>query len=429
MPNNNKLRVGYGTSTNVNPRFQKEHIEDAIRKLEPESTPFLTLANMISRKKAPQGHKIGIKLYDAFDHWDSTTFVSSYETVPTIGPSVAKLAVSQRSRPRDSQIIYRPQDTIWVQSTGQVLEILATARGQHEVITSNNDLKTYFSETANAPKGLEIIVRSVDGTEVVPFSSTSDFVWLERQIYESANIEGETVRSEPYLDYNFVMHMESLFTVTEDTKNLVKVEGNIPSWVHDKEEQIRRFKRSVNFNMIFQERAIIMDPQRPDEPKRHMRGMLNWINQNVTYYNPHSIEDFEILVLKMVNRSWFKHYKSKTKTLMCGRGFHEMFSMAFRDYRRHDTNQKTINPGFKVETYAIGDFTIKLSVDDSFGLNTDAAYWGMIIDPTEMGLHVVKDFTVRSWQPESSRKWNHMIEWQGTITPGRTEYHALLRTA
>ena len=425
---NNLTRSGMKTSQAVNPRWIVEDISYEIQRLDPEGTPFLNICEKFSKGKAPSNHKIMSVNYDALHHWDVATF-NAIGT--TDGTRFARITVANKYRPNANTLLFNVQDKIAIPKTGQVLEVVITPTASAAIQSgtlSVADTLTGNTGIGNRTTGNSIVVRNTVPQPIIPFTTT-DIVWLGRTIAESQRIGATPLYSDVWYDYNFVEHKEAVLHMTEDAMEMIKTRGSVSDWVFEQQELIKRFKRDVDYTLIWSERSYNAD--QPGRPTRHMRGLMNWIDTNVTYYNPFATDNFEILLLKFINRQAFRYSPNgRRKVGYCGRLFAENFSLAFKDYRRM-TNADALKGkyGMNVQSYEFNGNVLDLVITDQFDPNTDTAHWLLIADPSVVEMRVKKAFETKYYELPDEREKKLMVEWQGSIAPHRSEAHALLRTA
>lgn len=416
----NLMRTGTRSSVTADPRRLEEDISEKVHRLDPESTPLQYLSKMIGRGSTPKTHKVQSIAFDAFDHYDKGS-------IEALDNRYARLRVEQISRPTTSGfMVYYPQDSFYVPETGQNLEIVMTpfaainygggAFTYSNVVTGNSTTATAAST---------VLVRNITPEPVRTFTN-STIVFMGRTIRESQDVGGQSLMEDFVFDCNFVEHKESVLTFTEDQKKWVKTKGTMPDFDFHQQEMINRFKKSVEHTYFFGERAVNFD--NPQRPTRYMRGLINHIQSNVSFYNPFASVDFEQLVLNFMSEHAFRHNPhGKVKTAMCGERFLMNFNLAFREFRR-DISDKEAKPGLNISSYEMpGGYVLKLMRNDVFR-GPEMEHWAVVFDAAEAEFRNVKDYETRPFSSPHERDIKYLIEWQGTIAWNRQECHAILRT-
>lgn len=437
MQYNNIIRPGTRSTTSINPRALMEDIDNRIRTLSPESTPVLTLGNYMGRGAKPTSHKIQVIQYDSFDHYDYANSIvlgtaSGGANRASYG-RFARLRLTQPSRPNTQETMpYFPQDKFVILATGQVVEVVMTPTASMTRSLDNVSRYAFDTEFTGGTTGTtaagHIIVRTI---EDVPFAActTSDVIFMDRTIYESQKIEASGLERDYFFDCNFVEHKEKVLSMTEDQYKWIKTRGTVPDWTFQQTEMIKEFKRSIDYQMLWGERAV--DMTIPGRPKRHMRGLFNSIQTNVAYYNPDTTDDLEILIQNFAYDMAFRYNPNgKKKIGLCGGRFLLNFNNVFREYRRTSgTNPGDKKVGLDLDTYVLpGGFELSLVRTELLRQGTSVEDWCFVIDPVEMEQRIVKDFATRMYANNDERDQKLMIEWQGTVAWHVEQSHALLRT-
>lgn len=424
---NNIIRPGMRTSTSIDPYRILEHVDNTIRRLEPERTPLVTLSDYALSGPKPTSFKVMQVEYDAFDHFDYVTDVTAgtgnYTRFGLIKPNRAMTG---------GTTFYSPQDTLFITKTAQNVQVVMTPTqalwlgdDATSVITIDN---TLTGNTTTSTKAGYILVKTVEDEPFRTFSS-SDCIFLGRTIKESQDIMATPHQRDVLYNANFVEHMEAMIKMTDDQKTWVKTKGTVPEFTWQQQELMWEFKRSVEFKLLWGKRHVdFTDPMRPI---RYMDGLFNAIKTNVTTYDPNSITDFEQFFNNYLYDIAFKYNPNGTRKIaLAGPRFLQKFNMAFRDFRRVDTMAPTGKVGLNFDTYVLpGGFELKIIPTEMLRIGTGLENWLFVIDPKEIEVMKVKDFATRLWQKESGRDWNLMVEWQGTVAWHREQAHSLLRTA
>lgn len=430
MPYNDSSRPGTRTSATINPQWIVEDLSTEIKRLDPEQTPFLSILNQVSKGQPPTGHKFLQARYDSFDHWDRAQFISSGADHSETA-RVARLRLLQISRPNVTSMYYHVQDRFAVPSTGQVLEVIMTSRERYEVGAQGSYISLDAGLTGNtstATKGFDVIVRNVQPGPIIPFNTT-DVIYLGRSIRESQDIDAKSAYRDLWFTYNWVEHKEKVLWMTEDAMKMVQTRGSVTDWAFQEKETLNEFRRDVDYTIMWGQKSFNADVE--GEPIRTTEGLIPSIQENIMLYNPYSTTSYEQLVQTFMNRQAFRYNPNgKRKSAVCGRLFMENFAREFKDYRRiTNAESKKGDYGFNIQSYQFGDFTLEIAVTDQFRQHSDSAHWLLVFDPAELELRVKKDFDSRFYGERKERKQKLMVEWQGGVSPHRTETHALLRTA
>ena len=435
----NISRRGIRSSTSPNPKVILEDIDQKVRRLDPEATPLQTLGQMFGRGAKPKNHKIQVVQYYGFDHYDyASSCYAGNEMTDKSWKAFGRLKLDQPTRPTTrGQMWYQPRDKFYIVSTGQTVEAMLTENAAAPLTDSK-----YFScpsklagtgvgeaDTATASSAGTLVVKTLTGEPLADFT-TSDVIFLGNAIPESDRIRTDSHQRDVLFDCNFVEHKEVTLRMTEDQKNLVQTLYKSPDWNFQQTETLQEFKKSIEYNAFFGERAVeFIDPERPT---RHMRGLINAIQTNLAYYNPESTDDFELMFSNFLFEQAFRYNPNGyNKIAVCGGRFLHNFNYAFKDYRRSsDLEVNSKKMGLNIQSYEIpGGFSVKLMRSEILRQNTPLENWCFIIDPAEAEWRLVKDYSSRMFANNDERDAKFMIEWQGSIAWHLEQSHALLRTA
>ena len=426
----NRSRPGIRTSTSIDPKEILEDIDQKVRILEPAATPIQTFAAKMGVGKPPRGHKIQVKQYHVFDSYD---FCSACTVGTGADARLARLTLDQPSRPTTQGIMYyHPQDKFFIERTGQIVEVVMTERASMPMgdgtFYSNVNTTLTGNSTTRTQQGTVLVMV----TSAVPFINftTSDVIYLGRTIYEGQPIEAESKQRDYLYDTNLVEHKEAVLEMTEDQVELVETKGEIPDWDFQQEQNMKEFKISVDYNLLFSERSI--ENIVPGKPKRNLRGLYHSIKTNIGVYNPNTITDFETMFGNFMYEQAFRYNATNkfSKLGFAGGRFLYDFNQAFKDYRRTSKLQdigKEI--GLDFDTYKIpGGFSVSLIRTEALRQGTPLEYWCFIIDPEQMELKIKKNYESRYYQLVNERLQKIMVEWQGTVGWHLEQYNALLKT-
>ena len=430
----NIIKPGASSSTTRNPKVLAEDISNEIRVLRPEATPLLTLSQYLPKGKTPVSHKVQTVQYYSFSHKDYSPVCITGASIGSQWQRFGKIKLNQPSRPdvQDS-MFYQPQDKLFIGATGQTVEVVMTPVAS--ITMSVNNQSSFVADpafTGNTAVTCEpgfVIVRPVKAEPFKGYSS-SDVIFLGRTIYESQNVEATPYNRDILFDCNFVEHKEAVIEMTEDQKDLVKTTLGKPDWNWQQEETMDEFKRSIENNLMFSDRAV--DMSIPGRPKRHMMGLYHAIRSNVSVYNPFATTNFENLLSNFCFDQAFNYTPNGNKKIaICGARFLYNFNQQFNQFRRLDgTNPSDKKVGLDLDTYVLpGGFELKLiRSDQMLPRNTKFEHWCFVIDPKEMDLRIVKNFNTKLYANANERVSKLAIEWQGTISWHREESMALLKT-
>lgn len=436
----NLNRPGMRTTTTIDPQVVQEDISLALKSLSPEATPFLSIVDKISKGPKPKNKRIWVAQEYLFDDVDR---ISNVVLGSTVGPNYARFAlltVDQLSRPDvRNEVYYFPQDKLYIEATGQTVEVVANPVASIRIGLGPNDFFQFDAALIGGPPGQlvnrtppgTILVRNVEPFPILPFQ-TSWFIYMGRTIFESQDIEAPPKQRDYIWDSNFVEHKEASIQMTEDQKNIITTKLKVPDWNFQQKRAIEEFKREVERTLLFGIRNV--DLTVPARPKYYMNGILNTIRTNVAFYDPsiQAGEDFERLVQWFIYEQAFRYNPGGTqKIALCGGRFLMKFNQSFAQYRRTNTLKLSGTVGFDLSTYDFMGYTLALVQYDGFRQGTPMADWCLVFDPSLIEYRTVKDFETRLIVPGDNnfiRYYTLVVEWQGTLGFQLEEAHALLRT-
>lgn len=437
----NLNRPGIRTTATIDPRAVEQDIAYSIKQLSPQATPFFSIVDKISKGKPPKGKKIWVAQEHLFDDVD---YVSNVFLCGNADPKYSRFAlltVEQISRPDVRDIMYyQPQDMIYVEATGQVVEVWANPTSSIRIGLNANDYFTFDASMIGGQQGNvisttppgTILVRNVEPYPIRQFDK-SWIIYQGRTIFESQDIEAVPTQRDLIYDCNFVEHKETLIQMTEDQKNIIKTKLSVPDWTFNQKRDIEEFKREIERTLLFQTRSV--DTTIPERPKYTMNGILSSIKTNVAYYDPDQIdagEDFEKLIQWFMYEHAYRYNPGGTDKLWLfgGRALIK-FNQSFANYRRTKDLSLSGKVGFNITGYDFLGFTAGVIHCEAFDRRTDMSNWILVIDPALIELRVVKDFANRLIVPGDNnfiRYYTLMTEWQGTLAFQYEQAHALLRT-
>lgn len=432
---NDRRRQGVRSSTSPSPRSIEEDFEAKIRKLGPNQYPLQGLSTIFGTGAAPKGLKIvtnQLHTYDPVDKIDLGRMGAS-------GDSETRYAVVkplQISRPETANsLLYDVQDKFYIAETGNVVQVVMTPTSS---ITLNDGSELNLSTTILANGAVTnrtapgyIAIRNVQPypLRTIP-ASGSTIMNQGRTIWESQRIQAQSQYNDPIYDCNFVEHKERVLIFTDEQKNLMQSKHSTPDFNVQQEQTMDNMKIDVEMNAFFSERAMETNSPRA---MRHMRGLVNAIQTNISVYNPNSILDYETLIGDFMLHQAFKYnnpaggYK---KIAICGDKFAQNFSRAFKEYRREPSvNIQNKYAGLNVSKYHVNDkFELVIMPNSILRTGTIWQDWCFVIDPTCANWRIRKNYKTKYYESPDERDVKLMVEWQGTMAWNIEQYMALLRT-
>ncbi|MGC8978641.1 SU10 major capsid protein [Caldisericum sp.] len=436
----NLNRPGLRTTATIDPRAVQEDITLSLKSLSPEATPLLSIVDKISKGPPPKSKKIWVAQEHLFDDVDR---INRVVLGSSVGPNYSRFALlwpEQLSRPDvRNQMYYSPQDKLYIEATGQTVEVVANPVASIRIGLGPNDFFQFDDALIGGPGGTmvnktpegTILVRNVEAAPILPFQ-TSWFIYMGRTIFESQDIEAVPKQRDYIWDTNFVEHKEAEIQMTEDQKNIITTKLKVPDWNFQQKRAIEEFKREVERTLIFGQRAV--DLTIPARPKYYANGILNTIRTNVAYYDPDipAGEEFERLVQWFIYEQAFRYNPGGTqKIALCGGKFLMKFNQSFANYRRSTSLKLSGSVGFDLSAYDFMGYTLALTHYEGFRQGTPMENWCLVFDPSLIEYRTVKDFTNRLIVPGDNnfiRYYSLVIEWQGTLAFQLEEAHALLRS-
>ncbi len=438
----NLNRPGMMTTVTVDPRTVEEDITLSVKSLNPAATPLLSIADKISKGKPPKGKKIWVVQEHTFDDVDWVSNVVTYENTFPQYQRFALLTPDQVSRPDLKNIMYyQPQDHIYIEATGQVVEVWANEYGSIRIGLGQTDFFQFDAAliggtagqmVSTTPPGT-ILVRNVEPYPIIPFNN-SHIILLGRTIFESQDIEAVPTQRGFIWDCNFVEHKEKLIQITEDQKNIIQTKFKAPIWNFNQKRMLEEFKQEIERTLLHQIRSV--DTTIPSRPKYTMNGILNAIRTNVAYYDPVNTPagpEFERMFQWFIHEQAFRYNPGGVnKIALVGGAFAVKFNQSFANYRRSKDLPLSGKVGFNISGYEFLNFTLGLTHCENLDRRTNMTHWCLVIDPALIELRVVKDFNNRLIVPGDNnfiRYYTLMFEWQGTLAFQYEQAHALLRVA
>lgn len=435
MANNyrNLNRPGTRSTVNADPRLMLEDLNTTFQTLDPNATPLHTLSDIIGKGAPPKALKVQTMQYNSFDNYD---FCSAATIGTNNDTRFASMTIDQSTRPDVANYMYYyPQDKFYIVATGQTVEVVITPVASIPLANGTEfamQTTTLTGSTTTRSTAGTVVVRNIEAQPILPFT-TSDIIYLGRTIREGQAIQAQSTMRDLVYDMNYVEHKEKVFAMTDDQKDFANMRsGVLPDWTFQQREMFKEFKIEVEYNALFSERAF--DDAVPNNPTRHMRGLVNAIKTNVGFYNPYATTDFE----KMFNNFlWEQGFRYKgpsgmNKVAICGGMFLKNFNEAFAKYRQTmgiSDKQIGTTVGFDINKYVLpGGMSISLHRSEALRQNTPLENWCFIIDPALMKWRVAKDYASRMYNLANEREQKIMVEWQGTVSWELEQAHALLRT-
>jgi len=429
MSTNNLQRAGVRSSVTVNPQIMAEDVSEKLSVLKPHRLPIQALSAKLGRGAKPKSHKIAIAEYHQRDPYDYTSDV----TIDTAGGGYSRFALikfDNAQSPGISEIPYSPQDQFTVLQTGQAVEVVMTPtaafnpQGAGEITLP----ASLTGDTTTRSVAGYVVVRAVEQEAILPFTQ-STMIFRGRTIVESQKIEGTSYQSDRFYRSNFVEHKEAVLQFTEAQKKWLETKAGIkPDWEFHQEQTMNSFQESVELTLWFGEKAV--DYTLPGRPKRTLEGIIPSIRTNVSYYNPATTSDFELLLISFINEQAYRYDSTTNKKIgMAGQGFLSNFNMAFRDIRRTNQVQGELTKiGLNYSSYEFYGKTLNFIDTGTFRPNTEASDWLVVFDPAMVDLRLVKNYETREYSAPNERDVSLMMEWQGTIAFNLEQHAALLRT-
>lgn len=437
MSNNNynsTIRPGVRASTSINPAMIEQDIFQKITTINPNAVPLLTMSQNVLKGSPPKSHVIEVPQYYKRDIWDfSSSSRAGTGTSPSAEVRYAIITVDQVSRQQTAGMFYSPQDRLWIQKTGQTVEVVMTENASIKdrgteltkttaFITGAGVSTTPLSRTLPG----QIMVRVVQPSPFIEFGS-SQFLFLGRTIHEGQEIGATPKMRDIVFDKNFVEHKEAVLEFTETQTKMYKQKLGIKDWDFQQEEMMSEFKEEIEHNFIFGQRAV--DSQ-SGLAKYSMDGFLNQIKTNVAVYDPATITDYETLIQNYMMLNAFRYNPSgPTKMGIAGYRFLMNFNNAFKEYRRN-TNMKVAGAiGLDINAYEIGGYKLTMTRSEVFKQGTSLEDWLMVFDAEQAQIRTAKNFETRRYDLPTERLVKFMVEWQGTIQFSHEQCHSLLKTA
>lgn len=443
------LRSGIRTTSSMNQRNILLDIDEKIRRVDPQNTPLQSLLRYMGKGKEPRNYKLEqIKYYSSsnFDYVAETAYAPSVQfSASNTDKSSRYIAVrmSNISRPYAdaNDQLYHAQDSFHIVATGQRLEIVATATsGDCRASAMNSqgsvrDISFPVELSGDANKsgtyvGVTLpgwyLLRNIEPYPVIPFDR-SDVVFLGRTIYESQNIEAYPNQRDVVYDCNYIERKEAVLIMTDEQKNMIKTATGTPDFNMQQEETVNEFKNTVEHVLMFGKKAVLYDVA--GRPMHFTDGVLSVVRENVSYYNPYTIDSLEDVVSSFMFQQAFKLPNKNKKVALCGDTFLYNFNQKFKDFRRGESlNMTEKKVGINIDTYMIpGGYELKLIATPFFKRNTPMEHYCCVIDPEEMELRTRIDYKTKPYSLAHERDYKLMIEWQGGVAFNRTESFALLK--
>lgn len=434
----NSNRPGVRTSQTIDPKSVMQDISYSIKTLSPESAPLMAIGQKFSRGAPPKGHKIWVvqeHLFDDVDYCSTVTFCE--DTANVNWKRYALLTLDQASRPDVNDVVYySPQDVLYIQETGQNVEIVATPTASIRTGLGATDFWSFDlslvggvagTSTNRTPAGT-VLVRNIEPYAIRRFT-TSWVVFMGRTIFESQDIEATPKQRDYIWDCNFVEHKEAVIEMTEDQRDLIQTHFKMPDWTHQQVRMIEEFKREIERKYVFGIREY--DGTISARPKHFMGGIINTIKTNVAFYDKNLAAGtaFETMLQWFMYEQAFRYNPGGgQKIALCGGKFLMKFNQSFAAYRRTTSLKLSGSVGFNIDAYDFMGNTLGMINYSGFRQGTPMEDWCLVIDPSLMELRVKKEFNTRQYEAEKERMFKLMVEWQGTVAFQLEQAHAFLRT-
>lgn len=431
----NIARSGTRSSTSIaNPRKIEEDLSKRVSELAAEQIPMIELIPLFDRGPVPISFKVETELYDKFDHIDN---VAATAVSATVGwKRFANITPVQQSRQTtNGNMFYHVQDKLHILDTGQTVEVVMTETEQLKVSHQTGVLigqvgtglpTDLTGSTATAAAKGTMVVRNVEQEDLIPIPVGATIIFLDRTIYESQDIEAIGSQFDTYFGCNFVETKEAVVTCTEDWYEWVETKGKGRDFDFQQRETIEKFKKSINYSMLY---GAGSNDMTADRAKRHMRGIIPSIRTNVLSYNPQTVTDFEIMVRTWMRKQVFRYNNgANSKIAMPGMEWLDRFERSFAPLRRTDLSNTSITPaGLTMSGYRILNYMLKFKMG-AFDDRTAASNWCLVIDPMQIEYRPVKEWRTRWYSNPNQRDKKFMIEWKGTMSFHHEQYHSLMRT-
>jgi len=432
----NSNRPGPRTSQTIDPKSVMQDISYSIKTLSPESAPLMAISGKFGKGAPPKGHKIWVVQEHLFDDIDYCSTVVYCEDHVAAWKRYALLTLDQASRPDVNDVVYySPQDTLYLESTGQNVEVvmtpsasIRTGLGTTDFFSINDNIYGGATGTVSRTPAGTILVRNVEPYALRRFTTTYT-VFMGRTIFESQDIEATPKQRDFIWDCNFVEHKEAVIEMTEDQKSLIQTYHKVPDWNHQQTRMIEEFKREIERKTIFGVREF--DGTVSARPKHFMGGVLNSIKTNVSFYDPTMApgEAFEKMIQWFMYEQAFRYNPGGSQKLaICGGKFLMKFNQSFAAYRRTTSLKVSGDVGFNIDAYDFMGNTLGMINYQGFRQGTPMENWCLVVDPGLMEWRVKREFNTREYDLPNQRMYKLMTEWQGTIAFQLEQAHALLRT-
>jgi hypothetical protein len=407
-------------------------ISYSIKTLSPEATPIISIANKFGKGPAPIGKKIWVVQEHLFDDVDYCSIVTFCEDTANVNWNrYAVLTLDQASRPDvNDTMYYSPQDTLYIEATGQVVEVVATPTASIRTGLGPTDFWSFDNSLIGGAGGTSTN-RTNPGTVLVrntePYSST--IVFMGRTIFESQDIEATPKQRDYIWDCNYVEHKEAVIEMTEDQAKLVRVHHKVPDWSHQQKRMIEEFKKEIERKTVFGIKEF--DGTIAARPKYFMGGILDMLKTNIAFYdkNLEAGTAFETMIQWFMYEQAFRHNPGgNEKIALCGGKFLMKFNQSFAQYRRTTSLKVSGDVGFNIDAYDFMGNTLGMVRYEGFRQGTPMENWCLVIDPGLMEWRIKKEFVTRPYDLPTERMEKLMVEWQGTIGYQLEQAHAILKT-
>jgi hypothetical protein len=432
----NSNRPGARTSQTIDPKSVMQDISYSIKTLSPESAPLMAIGEKMGKGPAPKGQKIWVVQEHLFDDIDFCSSVVFCEAQDAGWKRFALITLDQASRPDVNDVVYySPQDTLYIEATGQNVEVVMTPTGSIRTGLGATDFLAVADSiwggatgtVTRTPAGT-ILVRNVEPYAMRTFT-TSYTVFMGRTIFESQDIEATPKQRDFIWDCNFVEHKEAVIEMTEDQKNLIQTHFQVPDWNHQQKRMLEEFKREIERKTVFGVREF--DATVSARPKHYMGGVLNTLKTNVSFYDPNMAAGtaFETMLQWFMYEQAFRYNPGGSqKIAICGGKFLMKFNQSFAQYRRTTSLKVSGDVGFNIDAYDFMGNTLGMINYQGFRQGTPMENWCLVIDPGLMEWRIKKEFNTKPYDLPTERMSKLMVEWQGTIAFQLEQAHALLRT-
>lgn len=444
----NRTKLGMISSTSVDPRLIVEDMTEATYDLSPGRSPFITFIEKFGLYGPPMTQrKAMLRKYHNQDLMEYCGTVLSGNTAYTPSTSwnrFARLTITQPSRPYLSGDVYHtPQDHLVIQETGQEVEVVMTPNASKRIADGNTTASFFAFADNNLTGGTTtttlagtIVVKTIDGSPFKTFT-TSQIFNIARSIVESQKAEPPSYQSDPIYDCNFVSHKEWGLKITRDMYRTIKTEGKPPRSIFTRENRnmLNNAKQQMEYMHLIGNMGI--DSSYVGRLGYSTKGLLQWLESNVMYYNPNTTTSYERLLQNFVAdcanaQNVDSGEEVSSKVYICGHDFYVNFNQDpnFQASRiLQSSGAITQKLGFNVNQYNIAGYNCTLIPSNA--LRGKYSDWCFAIDPRQFKIRIYDNCNFTSpadISENADRDKYFMIEYAATNMLEHEQTCALLRT-